>query len=457
MRNLHDTTDTIVAIGSASGGGVRGVVRVSGENAIACVAKGWQPNDGGELSALTFPQVVQGELWAGSVVGLVPVDLYVWPTRRSYTRQPSVEIHTVGSTAVLNALTTALCEAGARLAEPGEFTMRAFLAGRMDLTQAEAVLGVIDADSEKELDVALRQLGGGMRNPLDQLRDRLLDLLAHLEAGLDFVEEDIEFVSHEELLETLRDTGMALDKLAAEMQARTAATSEHRVVLRGRPNAGKSCLFNALVGENAAIVSDVSGTTRDYLMARKEIDGVPLVMVDTAGIDEIPVDAIDRRAQQMSVECSADAHLELLCVDASQELTDWDHQAMQERPAGARIVVLTKCDVGTHVAAVPQAIETSALTGAGMEDLQRTMLEHLAATSDVETSVVLGTSLRCRESLRRARDSAQRAVRCADEEWGEELVAAEIRATLDELGKVVGAVYTDDILDRIFSRFCIGK
>ena len=436
---------------------MRGVVRMSGGEAIACVSQLWTPVDDNELSTLSHSQVVHGHILAGPVVGPVPADLYVWPNQRSYTRQPSVEIHTVGSAPVLHAITAALCECGARLAEPGEFTMRAFLAGRMDLTQAEAVLGVIDADSDKELDVALRQLAGGMRTPLDQLRDRLLDLLAHLEAGLDFVEEDIEFVSDEELLQTLSEMEAALGRLDAEMQARTATATEHRVVLRGRPNAGKSSLFNALAGDHAAIVSDVSGTTRDYITARIEVEGVPMLIIDTAGIAECPLDEIDQVAQEFAAQCTAAAHVELLCIDSSQQLTEWEHQALHGPGDASRITVLTKHDLGASVHQMPHAVCTSAVSGLGLVELQQKILEVVAADLGQEASVVLGTSLRCRESIRLAWESIRRAVRCATEAWGEELVAAEIRATLDELGKVVGAVYTDDILDRIFSRFCIGK
>ncbi len=212
--------------------------------------------------------------------------LFVWPTTRSYTRQPSVEIHTVGSQPILQAMLKTLCRLGARLAAPGEFTLRAFLTGRIDLTQAEGVLGLIESRDRHELDVAVAQLAGGLGAPLVRLRDEMLELLAHLEAGLDFVEEDIEFIARDELREKIAAAAAQVQALAQRMAARGVIRDKVRVVLVGAPNVGKSSLFNALLKRSAALVSPLAGTTRDYLVGELVLDGATIELVDTAGLNE---------------------------------------------------------------------------------------------------------------------------------------------------------------------------
>ncbi|MEX0612814.1 MAG: hypothetical protein WD229_11905, partial [Pirellulales bacterium] len=214
----YHADDTICAIATAPGGAARGMVRVSGPDALRIIAQLFQPRDGQPLDAVRGPTALAGDVavelgvdrgstnppltpsYRGGESTRVPCDLFLWPTVRSYTREPLAELHTVGSPPLVEALLATVCRAGARLAEPGEFTLRAFLAGRLDLTQAEAVLGVIDAADRRQLDTALAQLAGGLSQPLSRLRDELLNLLAHLEAGLDFVDEDIEFISPSDLV-----------------------------------------------------------------------------------------------------------------------------------------------------------------------------------------------------------------------------------------------------------------
>ncbi len=238
----------------------------------------------------------------------LPADLFLWPQGRSYTRQLLAEIHTFGSPPLVDEILQSLCRNGARLAQPGEFTLRAFLAGRIDLTQAEAVLGVIDAADRNQLQAALAQLAGGLARPLGQLRSDLLDLLADLEAGLDFVEDDIRFVTPDELNRRLAAAAETIDQIGAQLTGRDAATARPRVALIGYPNVGKSSLFNALVGNAAALVSTQAGTTRDYLSATIDACGMSIELIDTAGIlgdrsngsDPRDENSIDDLAQEMS-------------------------------------------------------------------------------------------------------------------------------------------------------------
>ncbi len=318
----YHTDDTIVAIASPPGGAARGIVRVSGPNVINCLTpfvaaqRGREPISppGGQEAAAVFdgendsrpltparPTAFIGNWHCEEFARPFPATLYLWPTTRSFTRQPLAEVHTLGSPPLLDAVVESLCGRGARLAEAGEFTMRAFLAGRIDLTQAEAVLGVIDAHGERQLAGALEQLAGGLSAPLDRLRSTLLDLLAHLEAGLDFVEEDIEFITAEELLEQLEQAAAIVGDILIRMEARAIIQDEVPVALVGPPNAGKSSLLNALAGDEAAIVSEQAGTTRDYVTRRIICDEIPCLLIDTAGReDNADAASIAGHAQQMT-------------------------------------------------------------------------------------------------------------------------------------------------------------
>ncbi len=449
--------DTIAAISSAPGGGMRGIVRLSGPEVLSCLADCFRSNRDTAPAVLRTATALDGSLLVPPPIGELPCDLYLWPDARTYTRQPVAEIHTIGSPPLLEAALRTVCAAGARLAEPGEFTMRAFLAGRMDLTQAEAVLGVIDAHGQKELDVALSQLAGGLAGPLDDLRNRLLDLLAPLEAGLDFVEEDIEFISTDQLNAQLKDAADGVAHLAHQMTCRGESCDAFRVVLRGWPNVGKSSLLNALGGERAAIVSETAGTTRDYLTKRTEIDGLDCLLIDTAGVETDSESDIAAMAQTASAQQSQHAHVELLCVDATRRLNSGEREALAKMPPANRILVLTKIDATRSTDLHLSALETSSRTGQGLSRLRRAISVRIMDNQPHESSVVAGTAIRCRDSLRSAAEGLDRARRAVVDTVGEEIVAAEIRIALDELGKVVGAVCTDDILDRIFSRFCIGK
>lgn len=458
---VYSVDDTIAAIASAPGPAARGIVRLSGPDVLNILQQcftapraDWQQQ---RRAART-----EGTLELDAPLGPVPCELYYWPGARSYTRQPTAELHLVGSPPIVEAALARVCRLGARLANPGEFTLRAFLAGRLDLTQAEAVLGVIDAASRRELDVALRQLAGGLATPLHRIREQLLDLVAHLEAGLDFVEEDIEFLAHDELLGQLAAAERELDELLAQLGHRAHREDVARITLRGLPNAGKSSLLNALAGTDTALVSDEAGTTRDYLTHSMTLDGLACQFIDTAGVESAaPLDEIQQAAQHAAHQQVQDAHLEVLCIDRSRPLADWEFEQLRRPPAATRLVVLTKVDLP---AGIPEsqhpllagAIETSARSGTGLQQL-RSAIRRQFLSSDSAIGFLDSTSQRCRDSIDAARRRVAEARATAEHFHGEDLVAAELRLALDELGRTVGAVYTDDILDRIFSRFCIGK
>jgi tRNA modification GTPase len=471
---MHSLDDTIVAIASPPGGAARGIVRLSGPSRGGCLENCFRPDSPLQLTTLTRATVVPGILRLAGFASSAPCELYLWPGKRSYTGQPVAEVHTLGSPPVLEAVVQAACGGGARPAEPGEFTLRAFLAGRIDLTQAEAVLGVIDAAGAAELDAALKQLAGGLAVPLRRLRNDLLELLAHLEAGFDFADEDLPFITAEELLAQLDARSSQVDELARRLAFRGESAARARVALVGPPNVGKSSLFNALAGRQGAIVSEVPGTTRDYLIAQLDLDGVKCELVDTAGIDDAPIrdetTAVAAAAQQMTHEQFRAAHVRVICVECGGARDGGGEQIREGRVNDGNpteeIVVLTKCDkyVGlpsltplSSQAERPCVLPTSAATGDGIADLKAAIRAAVLRLSGPQGEVVAGTAVRCGESLRLAAASLDRASAAVSAGIGEELIAAEVRVALNELGKVAGAVYTEDVLDRIFSRFCIGK
>ncbi|MFO0904473.1 MAG: tRNA modification GTPase [Pirellulales bacterium] len=453
-------TDTIAAIASPPGGAVRGIVRISGPTAEAC----WRSFvDVSDAAISVQACVVRGWLRLPYPWPSLPVQVYWWPGTRSYTRQPTAEIHAWGASPLLDAVLDAACRAGARLARPGEFTLRAFLAGRLDLTQAEAVLGVIDARGQRELDAALEQLAGGLAEPLAALRTRWLELLAHLEAGLDFVEEDIEFVAAETIAAELRSSLAQLNELEQRLERRSVAGDATRVVLYGLPNAGKSSLLNALAGESAALVADVPGTTRDYVERELAWGGRRVRVVDTAGWEEVESHrSIAGDAQRSAAQQRDRATIRVLCLEGTRPLAAVEREWLSQADDDATVIAITKADLPTALGERDEllrrgAVSISVVEGTGLDKLRRAVLERLGALEDHESSVVAGTAVRCRESVRRARESLERAAALQAAGGGEELLAVELRCALEELGYVIGAVATDDILDVIFSRFCIGK
>ncbi len=359
---MHALDDTIAAIASPPGGAARGIVRLSGPRLRACLEGCFRPAPLVHLSSLVRPAAVPGFCWLPGIAAPLPGELYLWPGKRSYTGQPVAEIHTLGSPPLLEALLRTVCAAGARPAEPGEFTLRAFLAGRIDLTQAEAVLGVVDAADAEQLRVALAQLAGGLAQPLHRLRDGLLELSADLEARLDFAEEDVPPLAAGKLTATLEEAAAAIAGLVERMDSRGETGQLVRVALAGPPNSGKSSLFNALAGQPRALVSDQPGTTRDYLLAEVDLAGVRCQLIDTAGISQchglcqcrssLPPNAlaepvarsIEQAAQAAAGQQHRQADVRLVCVDVTQP----GPAPLEPWPPGEQLLVLTKTDLLRH-------------------------------------------------------------------------------------------------------------
>jgi tRNA modification GTPase len=457
--------ETIVAISSALTPARRGVVRLSGLAALRVAER-----IGVTAASTSRAHCIDTSVGLDPPLGHIPVRALIWPTGRSYTGQPSLELHTFGSLPILSAIVEAATHAGARPARPGEFTLRAFLAGRLDLTQAEAVLGVIDAESRGSLDDALRQLAGNLSRPLEFLRDQLLDLLADVEAGLDFVDEDIEFISDTDLTQRLTAILQAIQTTRRQLMERKRDQAEIIVTLRGLPNAGKSSLVNALSGDEAAIVAGQAGTTRDVIRVPATIGGHSVVLTDTAGIETVsgdtPLEQISRLAQEHARRSGREADIRLWCVDFSDPRRQETCRAVQafaedKRRETIDLWVATKCDAAESVAgdrSPPSPwIPASTRTAGGLKSLIDTLTAALASFDQVEHHSVASTAARCSASLRAAETAIRTALRYVVDQQGHEYVASELRLAAHSLGEVTGTVYTDDVLDRVFSRFCIGK
>lgn len=489
--------ETIAALASAIGPAARGIIRVSGPETVRIVgqllggdAPAFDPlqarryavviplADGGEAEGgREHGEKEQSDRKAGThsfAVTLppclprspflpLPADLFLWPTRRSFTGEPLAELHLIGAPPLLNEVLEMLYLLGARPAERGEFTLRAFLAGRIDLVQAEAVLGVIEAASHQELETALGQLAGGISRRISDIREQLLLHLADLEAGLDFVEEDIEFVQREELVRRLESAASFLHELLAQSRDRMQSTGRARVVLAGLPNAGKSTLFNRLIGTESALVSTVAGTTRDYLAAVMRGGNHSWELIDTAGW-ETPRDGIESAAGRLREEQyrSADVIVWCTAADLNADASARNAELLAEcRSVSPHVIeIRTKADLSPLNASPSvdscQPLEVSAAFSRGMEALVRAIVDRLGAEA-APSEIVGSTAARCAESLQLALTGVLRARELCDLSAGDELMALELRDILDHLGRIVGEVHTDDILDRIFTRFCIGK
>ncbi|MDR2115953.1 MAG: 50S ribosome-binding GTPase [Planctomycetaceae bacterium] len=477
--------ETIIAQSTAHGAAIRGMIRINGPAAILSLRGLFEP----ELCAESKPFVKTGNLIFWGVTRPVPAKIFYWSEGRGYTGHQSVEIHTLGSQPILEAIIAAVTKSGiVRQARPGELTLRAFLSGRLDLTQAEAVLGVIEAPSQNALKIALQQLAGGMTLPIRQIRETLLETLTSLEAGLDFPDEDIEFISRSKINSVLTSVREQMKLLQQRMLRRGYSNEYPRVALLGYPNAGKSTLFNLLLQTDRAIVSPTPGTTRDYLESEISFDDLPCTLVDTAGIsnnyqsdtiDEI--DEIDESAQQLSKQISEQSDLIIYCFENNlkeqirsfgfdetktlfvktksdlNKLNDTKLNNVKLNNTETNIVELNVVALD-NIQSNDADVTISSKTGEGIDLLRAMISQRLREMSP--DNILRSTALRCRESVSEAVRLLEQILEMCDSQnlfFDESILASQIRSVLETLGLIDGSVYTDKILDEIFSRFCIGK
>ena len=454
--------DTIAAIASAPGQGAIGVLRLSGAKAMDVLRQVFV--GGVAVDVMESHRMYYGKIQRGDdVIDEVMVCPMLAP--RSFTRENTVEIYAHGGMFVLSEVLGVLVEKGARLAQPGEFTKRAFLNGRINLAEAEAVMDIIGAKSSAARRAGLRQLGGGLTERLSATRDKILMWLAHIELSIDYPEHEDEAKNAREILSEGDAVIADLEKLQATAAVGKVLREGVRTAIIGRPNAGKSTLLNAILSEDRAIVHELPGTTRDVLTEEVRIGDVPLVVMDTAGIRDT-VDPIEKIGVEKTLEAASDAELILYVAErqAGATLVPEDMEilaGLQEKISGRIIVLLNKCDLFSDdfCALTPDSIDISAKTGQGLDDLYARVREIFLAgemnTNALEADII--TRERHKVLIGEAIGHVRQAMSDLASGVPEDLVSFGLRAAYIALGGILGMEIGDDIVDRIFAEFCVGK
>ncbi|MGE4488299.1 MAG: tRNA uridine-5-carboxymethylaminomethyl(34) synthesis GTPase MnmE [Kiritimatiellales bacterium] len=455
----NSTTDTIAAIATPPGEGGVGIVRVSGSNVWKIADEIFQTLE--KPSAAPGGTFLFGKIKAADGSEIDEGLCLIFRAPRSYTGDDTVEIQGHGGAVVLKKILRRCLDAGARMAEPGEFTKRAFLNGKMDLVQAEAVADLIHAQSDRAAKAALEQLEGGLSRRFNRLYDSLVEVAADIETTLDFVEEELPEDVFPNLGKKLDDSFQTLENLLATWDEGRLLREGARVVIMGRPNAGKSTLFNALLGQDRAIVTDIPGTTRDVIEESFVLDGVPLRVLDTAGLRETEC-LIEQEGIRRARAHSAAADIAVYLIDSSQPFSEEDRELLGKLNPLKTIVVCNKCDRRNDGFQFPvsdfQPLETSLAAGRGLAEIKAAVAEKLEAGFSHGTPAHAVISERHRNLLEQARAElvlAQSAV--AGGEAAAAAAAEHLRTALEALGEVTGRVYHNELLDSVFSRFCIGK
>lgn len=455
--------DTIVAVATPPGRGGIAILRLSGPDALA-IARACL-RDGDRLAEAPRRAVVVDVIDRDHVGEALDRGVATWfQGPASYTGEDVVEIAVHGSPVVVDACLGALLMAGARAATPGEFTLRAFLNGRIDLTQAEAVRDLVDAQTGHQARHAQRQLRGELSVRLKPLKDRLLALIVHLESSVEFVEDDIEPEGRAALATELAAASEELSALTSTYAVGRLIADGFGVTLAGRPNAGKSSLFNRLVRSERAIVTSTPGTTRDLVSEPIDLDGIPVRLVDTAGLRETE-DEVEKIGVGRTRSSIVDADVVLVVIDGQHDSVEAVAGLLGETAGSARVVAINKIDLGAPdslvedcvVAGGSQPIRVSALTGDGVGDVRRAIVEAVGGRSLGEGAGLLVTNARHHDALRRASTALSSASEALSAGFSEEIALVGLHESLRALGELTGETVIDDILGMIFSKFCIGK
>jgi tRNA modification GTPase len=454
--------DTIVALSTPPGRSGIGVVRISGSDSLKILrtllaAESYNPPP----SVLSLKSLIDPN--TGETLDEALVCFFKAP--HSFTGEDVVELHCHGSPVLLRTIIDLILKLGARLADPGEFSLRAVMNGRLKLTEAEAIRDVIDAQTDKALRQATRQLKGEISNRLRPAKEELLEIIVRLESSLEFVEDDLPAVASQEIIESLQKLQQDLSRLRSTFGTGRLLRDGIRVALVGRPNVGKSSLFNSLVGHGRAIVTGIPGTTRDTVTESISMDGVPVLLIDTAGIrsssDEIELIGVARSRRE-----AADADLLVVVVDGSESLSDEDRLVLAEVSNVRHIFALNKSDLPTFSTAMfdrqqadpnsPAVVSVSAKIETGLESLRTAILQPFA-NGNAHSEGLLITNARHHDLLVRAIEAIASSEQLLDERASEEMVLVGLHNALRYLGEITGETTTEEILGQIFSTFCIGK
>jgi tRNA modification GTPase len=455
--------DTIAAVATSLGEGGISIIRVSGEKALSIVSSIYIGKSERKLDGMLPYTMRYGHIIDKNNCDIIDeVIVSYMKAPRSFTAEDTVEINCHGGILSTSKVLEEVIKAGARLAEPGEFTKRAFLNGRIDLSQAEAVIDIIRAKTELSMKSALAQSEGRISKEIKSLRHKLLGVIAHIEATVDFPEEDLEEITSEKVSEDIR---ILVDKISNMIQSANEGRILREglnVVIVGKPNVGKSSLLNSLLMEKRAIVTEVPGTTRDVIEEYINIEGIPVKIIDTAGIRETE-DIVERIGVEKSKEKIEQSDLLIFMLDINRELDEEDKEIIKFISDKKYIIILNKADLNNvlNINSLEELnknniLHISAKTGEGVAELKG-LIKNMFFSGDVKASEVMITNSRHKESLIRAKEKCEAALETLDSNLSIDLASIDVRSAWSFLGEVTGETMEEDIIDKIFSEFCIGK
>ncbi|SMC91438.1 tRNA modification GTPase [Sporomusa malonica] len=463
--NVLTSDDTISAIATAIGEGGIGIVRVSGSKAVAIADKLFIGKTGKRAADILSHQVVYGDIVdPGSGETIDEAILIIMRGPRSYTREDIVEIHCHGGPVPLRRILDLTLTLGARLAEPGEFTKRAFLSGRLDLAQAEAVIDIIRSKTDASLRVAVGNLSGTLSGEIKHLRHDILKMIAQLEAAIDFPEEDIEEAAAADVAELIVKANAEIGKLLSTAQTGRILREGLATVIVGKPNVGKSSLLNALLREKRAIVTDIPGTTRDIIEEYVNIRGIPLKIIDTAGIRET-TDVVEKIGVERAKELVNQADLILLLLDASMPLSAEDRAVLELLAGRQAIILVNKSDLPSllefeelkKAAGNRLVLKISVTQGDGLAELEQAIADLVYSGHVSQGEAAFVNNVRHADALRHTSQRLEEALATIEAGMPPDCIVVDLRAAWEKLGEITGDTVGEDIIDQIFTQFCIGK
>ena len=450
---------TIVAISTSPGIGGIGIIRMSGNECFDILNQFFVPKNKSKAKSYTlkYGKIVDN---FGEIVDEVLVSFFLAP--KSYTTENMCEINTHGGTVVMNKILEICLKNGAVLAEPGEFTKRAFLNGRIDLSQAEAVIDVINAKTDKESKVAVEQLVGSLSQKLKEIRKKVLSLLADIVVTIDYPEYDVDEVTESKISHVLKEIDILLGELEKSFLNGKILREGVKVAIIGKPNAGKSSLLNLILNEERAIVTDIEGTTRDTIEEFINIDGVPLKIIDTAGIRNAK-DAVEKIGVEKSLKISVDSDIVLAIFDASKEMDDEDRKILDLIKNKNAIILLNKIDLGIAINKVEiedlgkKIVEISAKDKLGVENLYETISKSLKLSEIAVDGELIVSNNRHKSLIINSHNHVKKAQEIIEQKLPIDIVSSYLKEIIEELGKITGESVTEDVINEIFAKFCLGK
>lgn len=453
--------DTIAAISTPRGEGGIGIVRISGNNALDILEKIFKPKSGKAIKGLRNYSINYGHIFDGkTLVDEVLVSIMKAPN--TYTREDIVEINCHGGFVITEKVLEVVLKNGARIAEIGEFTRRAFLNGRIDLTQAEAVIDLIHGKTEKSVSLSLNQLRGDLKEQIEHLKKLVLDVAAHINVVLDYPEEGIDDPLPEHLVENLQEVLDTTDRLIRSYDKGKMIKEGIKTAIVGKPNVGKSSILNSVLKEERAIVTHVAGTTRDVIEEVVNLKGIPLVLVDTAGIRKTD-DLVENIGVEKSKKLIESADLILFVVDGSRPLDEEDMKIHEAIKAEKVIGILNKIDIKEDIDLSPLTkiskwLEISAIKNQGIDEMEEEIYRHIIDENIEDSSQKITiTNVRHKSALKKTKQSIENIFETIESGLPMDLMAVDIKGALDSLSEVTGEISSEDLLDHIFSNFCVGK